>query len=29
VTAVSNTSVTIQASTPNSDSVHIHAVEAA
>ena len=29
VTAVSNSSVTIQASAPNSDSVHIHAVEAA
>ena len=29
VTAVSNSSVTIQASSPNSDSVHIHAVEAA
>lgn len=29
VTAVSNLSVTIQASAPNSDSVHIHAVEAA
>lgn len=29
VTAVSNASVTIQASASNSDSVHIHAVEAA
>jgi len=29
VTAVTNTSVTIQASAPNSDSVHIHILEAA
>lgn len=29
VVAVSNTSVTVQASIPNSDGVHIHAIEAA
>lgn len=29
VVSVSNTSVTIRASVPNSDSVHIHAIEAA
>ncbi len=29
VVSVSNASVTIRASTPNSDSVHIHAIEAA